>query len=151
MIKELYFLVLKRTNLKKVTVSDEVPLDDTQHGTLRLIMEILMNLEAVSGVALINSVGSIVSSLLDETLNEAKVAAIGATILSVSERTCIELGHGKFNLTYIDGESGRALISRIGTENIIIIIFNKFSTTQEIFNEYFKIFNLLKDSVSSIP
>jgi predicted regulator of Ras-like GTPase activity (Roadblock/LC7/MglB family) len=151
MIKELYFLVLKRTNLKKISVSDESLVDENQHGTFRLIMKILMNMEVVSGVALINSVGSIVSSLLDENLNEAKVAAIGATILSVSERTCEELGHGKLNLTYIDGESGRVLISRISTDNIILIIFNTFSTNQEIFNEYFKIFNLLKKGISNIP
>jgi predicted regulator of Ras-like GTPase activity (Roadblock/LC7/MglB family) len=114
-------------------------------------MKMLINLEGISGVALINSVGSIVSSILTENLNNAKVAAIGATVLSVSERTCIELGHGKFNLSIIQGEEGNCLLSRIGTENIILILFNDTISNEKLFTQYIEIFNLLKKSISNIP
>lgn len=149
-IKELYFLILKRSDIKRKKVTEKAPSDETQVGNIRLIMKMLINLEGISGVALINSVGSIVSSMLEKDLNEAKVAAIGATVLSVSERTCVELGHGEFNLSFIQGEDGRCLLSRIGTENTMLIIFNDSISNEKVFTQYIEIFSLLKESISKV-
>ena len=150
-IKELYFLILKRLDIKRTKVTEKLSCDETQIGNLRVVMNMLINLEGVSGIALINSVGSIVSSILKEDLNDAKVAAIGATVLSVSERTCIELGHGEFNLSFIQGEDGKCLLSRIGTENIMLILFSDSISNAKLFSQYIEIFNLLKKGISNIP
>jgi len=149
-IKELYFLILKRSDVKRIKITEKIACDESQIGNISIIMKMLMNMGGISGVALINSVGSIVSSFLEEDLNEAKVAAIGATVISVSERTCVELNHGDFGLTFIQGENGRCLLSRIGTENTLLIIFNKTLSYEKIFTQYIEILKLLKNSITDI-
>ena len=150
-IKELYFLILKRLDIKRTKITEKAPCDEPKMGDFTFVMKMLINLEGVSGVALINSVGSIVSSILKEDLNDAKVAAIGATVLSVSERTCIELGQGNLNLSIIQGEEGTCLLSPIGTENIILVLFDNTITNEKLFTQFIKIFSLLKESVSNMP
>ncbi len=69
--------------------------------------------------AVISVDGLAMASALPANVEEDRVAAMSAAMLSLGERIASELGRGELNEVYIRGEEGFVLLTAIGTEAVL--------------------------------
>jgi predicted regulator of Ras-like GTPase activity (Roadblock/LC7/MglB family) len=79
----------------------------------------------VSAVALVSNDGLIISSLLPDTIEAERVAAISAALLNQGESSSEDAMLGEMSQITIRGEEGFIVISRAGKETLLTV----FTTT----------------------
>ena len=75
--------------------------------------------------AVISVDGLAMASVLPTNVEEDRVAAMSAAMLSLGERIASELGRGDLNEVYIRGEEGFVLLTAIGTEAVLTALARK--------------------------
>jgi hypothetical protein len=78
----------------------------------------------ILGAAIVSSDGLPIASVLSPDVEEDRVAAMSAAMVSLGERITAELGRGKFEQVYIKGDVGFALLTSIGTDSVLTVIAN---------------------------
>jgi predicted regulator of Ras-like GTPase activity (Roadblock/LC7/MglB family) len=73
----------------------------------------------VEGAAVVSVDGLPLASLLPPGIEEERVAAMSAAMLSLGDRIANELGRGYLNQVYIRGESGFAILMEVGEEAVL--------------------------------
>ena len=86
---------------------------------LYLLQNIVDSVDGVRSAAVVSAEGLIVQSILEEGMNEIKIAAMTATILSVSERVLIELKSGRLDVCILQGDDGNFVVMQAGEELIL--------------------------------
>jgi predicted regulator of Ras-like GTPase activity (Roadblock/LC7/MglB family) len=76
----------------------------------------------IQGAAIVSSDGLSIASVLGPEVEEDRVAAMSAAMLSLGERISTELGRGKLEQVYIKGSEGYALLTAAGPETVLTII-----------------------------
>lgn len=69
--------------------------------------------------AVISVDGLAIASALPQDVEEDRVAAMSAAMLSLGERIATELGRGELNEVYIRGEYGFVLLTAVGSEAVL--------------------------------
>jgi uncharacterized protein len=86
---------------------------------------VLADLKAVSGsieaCAVVSEDGLIMASNLPQEMEEDSVAAMSAVILSMGERTAVELARGSAELLFIRGQNGYVVTTRAGEHAALLI------------------------------
>ncbi|NIQ80071.1 MAG: hypothetical protein GTN93_18680, partial [Anaerolineae bacterium] len=82
------------------------------------LRELQHNSPDVEGAAVVSVDGLPLASLLPPGVEEERVAAMSAAMLSLGDRIAGELGRGYLNQVYIRGESGFAILMEIGQEAV---------------------------------
>ena len=77
------------------------------------------NIDGIRSAAIVSAEGLIVQSILEEGISDIKLAAMTATILSVSERVLIELKSGILDLCILQGDDGNFIVMEAGKELIV--------------------------------
>lgn len=84
----------------------------------------LQNLRASSsdleGCAVVSEDGLIIASLLPQGVEEARVAAMAAAMLSIGERTSAELTRGKLEQLFVKGDKGYVLSMYAGNHAVLL-------------------------------
>ena len=125
---------------------------DTPVNTLALKM--LMDIKGVKAVTVITIDGIPMDCILPEgsdAKTEIKYAAMTAAVLSIGERVCKEINKGGFNLVLIDGQKGKFLVIGCGTEFVISISFDGTMSNEELFEEYFRTIDIVRNHIESTP
>jgi predicted regulator of Ras-like GTPase activity (Roadblock/LC7/MglB family) len=94
----------------------------TKSRTERMVdelRELQHNSPDVEGAAVVSVDGLPVASLLPPGVEEERVAAMSAAMLSLGDRIAGELGRGYLNQVYIRGESGYAILMEVGQEAVL--------------------------------
>ena len=78
----------------------------------------------IEGSAIISIDGLMMSSLLTSAMDEDRVGAMSAAILSLGERTAEELSRGNLEQVLIKGEKGYILMTHAG-ENAVLTLLAK--------------------------
>lgn len=90
------------------------------------IIAILKNLQTktpdVEAAALVSIDGLIMASVLPSEIEEDRVAAMAATMLSLGERTAVELKRGGLNQVFVKGDNGYILIVEAGQDAILTVL-----------------------------
>lgn len=86
---------------------------------LRALLESTPEIE---GAAIVSADGLSIASVLAPPIEEDRVAAMSAAMLSLGERIAEELGRGKLEQVYIKGSQGYALITACGPNAVLSII-----------------------------
>jgi uncharacterized protein len=90
---------------------------------------ILKELEAgtpdVEAGAIVSVDGLIMASALPQDVEEDRVAAMSAAMLSLGERTAQELNRGKLNQVFIRGEDGYVLLMNAGEDAVLTTLVRK--------------------------
>jgi predicted regulator of Ras-like GTPase activity (Roadblock/LC7/MglB family) len=73
----------------------------------------------VEGAAVVSVDGLPLASLLPPGVEEERVAAMSAAMLSLGDRIANELGRGYLNQVYIRGENGYAILMEVGEEAVL--------------------------------
>jgi len=69
--------------------------------------------------ALVSVDGLIIASALPSDVEEDRVSAMSAAMLSLGERIALELGRGSLEEVYIRGEHGYVLLTSVGSDAVL--------------------------------
>jgi predicted regulator of Ras-like GTPase activity (Roadblock/LC7/MglB family) len=88
-----------------------------------LLVDRLRQMQAASpdieASAVVSVDGLIMASALPAEVEEDRVSAMSAAMLSLGERIAIELGRGGLEQVYIRGDSGYVLVTAVGEEAVL--------------------------------
>jgi len=76
----------------------------------------------IQGVAIVSADGLSIASVLSPDVEEDRVAAMSAAMVSLGERISAELGRGNLEQVYIKGEIGYALLTAVGPDAVLTVI-----------------------------
>jgi predicted regulator of Ras-like GTPase activity (Roadblock/LC7/MglB family) len=93
------------------------------HGLDRLLGAI----PEVTSAAIVSTEGLPITSALPQGIDETRIAAMTAALLSLSEIAIIEMGKGDFDQLYIKGSEGYLLVMLAGPNAVLAV-----STTKEV-------------------
>jgi predicted regulator of Ras-like GTPase activity (Roadblock/LC7/MglB family) len=84
---------------------------------------VLQDLQAssadIEATAVVSADGLVIASALPAGVEEDRVAAMSAAMLSLGERTSAELGRGSLNQVFIKGADGYVILMNAGTDAVL--------------------------------
>jgi len=83
------------------------------------------NVPHVEATAVVSTDGLVIASRLPDQVEEDRVGAMGAAILSISTRSGEELDRGEMLRVLIEGTNGYLLIRSIGEVAILVVLVDK--------------------------
>ena len=90
------------------------------------IHEHLRNLQAISAdveaSALVSVDGLTIASVMPADVEDDRVSAMSAAMISLGERIASELGRGILDQVYIRGESGYVVLMSVGDEAVLTVL-----------------------------
>jgi predicted regulator of Ras-like GTPase activity (Roadblock/LC7/MglB family) len=92
-----------------------------------LLKKLLGAIPEVKSAAIVSAEGLPIASALPQGVDETRIAAMTAALLSLSERAIIEMGKGDFDQLYVKGSEGYLLILQAGPNAVLTV-----STTAEV-------------------
>lgn len=95
----------------------------TQQLTERL-NDLLSSTPEIQGAAVVSADGLSIAAVLSPPIDEDRVAAMSAAMLSLGDRIARELGRGKLEQVYIKGADGYALLTAAGPNTVLTIMAN---------------------------
>ena len=91
-----------------------------------LMVERLRDMQAstpdIEASAVVSVDGLIMASSLPAGVEEDRVSAMSAAMLSLGERIASELGRGTLDQVYIKGENGYVLLMSVGEEAVLTVL-----------------------------
>jgi predicted regulator of Ras-like GTPase activity (Roadblock/LC7/MglB family) len=79
----------------------------------------------IEASALVSVDGLIMASALPPDVEEDRVSAMSAAMLSLGERIAMELGRGTLDQVYIRGDSGYVFLMDVGEEAVLTVLARK--------------------------
>ena len=79
----------------------------------------------VEASAIVSVDGLIIASALPATVEEDRVSAMSAAMLSLGERIASELSRGQLTQVYIKGNHGYILLTSVGEEAVLTVMARK--------------------------
>lgn len=76
----------------------------------------------VEATALVSVDGLSIASALPQGVEEDRVSAMSAAMLSLGERIAIELGRGVLDEVYVKGEKGYVILRAVGEEAVLTVL-----------------------------
>jgi predicted regulator of Ras-like GTPase activity (Roadblock/LC7/MglB family) len=73
----------------------------------------------IEASAIVSVDGLSIASVLPQEVEEDRVSAMSAAMLSLGERIASELGRGKLDQVYIRGENGYVVLMSVGKEAVL--------------------------------
>lgn len=88
--------------------------------------ECLRDLQAssadVEAAAVVSVDGLSMASSLPANIEEDRVSAMSAAMVSLGERIASELGRGQLEMVYVKGENGFVILQSIGEEAVLTVL-----------------------------
>ena len=79
----------------------------------------------VEAAAVVSVDGLTMASALPKDVEEDRVAAMSAAMLSLGERIASELGRGSLDQVYIKGKNGYVFLMAVGSEAVLTVLARK--------------------------
>ena len=76
----------------------------------------------IEGSAIVSVDGLSIASSLHQEIEEDRVSAMSAAMLSLGERIATELGRGVLEQVYIRGQNGYVLLMAVGEEAVLTVM-----------------------------
>lgn len=76
----------------------------------------------IQASAVVSVDGLIMASALPGTVEEDRVSAMSAAMLSLGERISLELKRGELDQVYIRGDGGYVMLTSVGTEAVLTVM-----------------------------
>lgn len=89
---------------------------------VRRLQELQMNTPDVEATAVVSVDGLTMASFLPASVEEDRVSAMSAAMLSLGERIASELGRGMLDEVYVKGESGYVVLRAVGEEAVLTVL-----------------------------
>lgn len=79
----------------------------------------------IEGAALVTPDGLPLASSLPGLMDEERVSAMSAALLSLGERIGSELVRGTIDRIYVEGEKGYGILTSCGTDAVLLVLASK--------------------------
>lgn len=76
----------------------------------------------IEASALISIDGLMIASAMPQGMDEDRIGAMSAALLSLGERTARELGRGQLERVLVQGERGYVIMSAAGSEAVLTVL-----------------------------
>lgn len=76
----------------------------------------------IEASAIISTDGLVMSALLPSGMDEDRIGAMAAAMLSLGDRTSHELGRGELEQVLIKGDHGYVLMTHAGTDTVVTVV-----------------------------
>ena len=86
------------------------------------LRELQMSSPDIQGSAIVSLDGLAIATLLKEGIEEDRVSAMSAAMLSLGDRISDELGRGNLNQVYIRGKEGHVILMSIGSDAVLTVM-----------------------------
>jgi len=94
-----------------------------------LLVDRIRDLQAstpdIEASAIVSVDGLIMASALPASVEEDRVSAMSAAMLSLGERIASELGRGMLNQVYIKGNDGYVILMSVGEDAVLTVLARK--------------------------
>ncbi len=91
----------------------------------KILKELQKGTPDIEASAIVSVDGLIMASALPQDVEEDRVAAMSAAMLSLGERTAQELNRGKLDQVFIRGEDGYVLLMNAGEDAVLTTLVTK--------------------------
>jgi predicted regulator of Ras-like GTPase activity (Roadblock/LC7/MglB family) len=88
----------------------------------RRLQEMQMNTPDVEATAVVSVDGLTMASALPAGVEEDRVSAMSAAMLSLGERIASELGRGVLDEVYVRGQDGYVVLRAVGEEAVLTVL-----------------------------
>lgn len=95
----------------------------------RAIRELLSQTAEIEAAAVVSFDGLPMASALPSGMDEDRVAAMSAALLSLGERATVGLGRGELNQVFIEGEEGTVFLVSAENEAVLVAVAAKGAKT----------------------
>jgi predicted regulator of Ras-like GTPase activity (Roadblock/LC7/MglB family) len=92
-----------------------------------ILKKLLSAIPEVNAAAIVSVEGLPIASALPQGVDETRIAAMTAALLSLAERTALEMNKGEFEQVYVKGSSGYLLVLSAGQNAVLTV-----STTKDV-------------------
>ncbi|MFX1556097.1 MAG: roadblock/LC7 domain-containing protein, partial [Promethearchaeota archaeon] len=89
------------------------------------LKKLLGAIPEVKAAAIVSAEGLPIASALPQGVDETRIAAMTAALLSLSERAIIEMNKGDFDQLYVKGSDGYLLILQAGPNAVLTVSTSK--------------------------
>ena len=86
------------------------------------LRDLISGTEGVEAAAVVSVDGLIMASAMPAAVEEDRVAAMSAAMLSLGERIASELGRGVLDQVYIHGNNGYVILMSVGEEAVLTVL-----------------------------
>lgn len=90
-----------------------------------LLQEFVTVTADVQGAALVTPDGLPLASSLPGPMDEERVSAMSAAMLSLGERICKELARGIIDRIFVDGNDGYGILTSCGEDAVFLVLANR--------------------------
>jgi predicted regulator of Ras-like GTPase activity (Roadblock/LC7/MglB family) len=91
--------------------------------TLKSILNELSSTSAdIEASAVISTDGLVMAAMLPKDMDEDRVGAMAAAMLSLGDRTAQELGRGELEQVLIKGDNGYVLMTHAGPDTVVTVV-----------------------------
>lgn len=98
---------------------------ETVGAMVARLRELQGNTPDIEASAVVSVDGLTIAAALPTNVEEDRVAAMSAAMLSLGERIAGELGRGSLEVAYIHGDDGYVLLSAIGNDAVLTVLARK--------------------------
>jgi len=92
-----------------------------------ILKKLLGAIPEVKAAAIVSAEGLPIASALPQGVDETRIAAMTAALLSLAERSVIEMEKGEFDQLYVKGSDGYLLVLQAGPNAVLTV-----STTKDV-------------------
>lgn len=89
---------------------------------VRRLQELQMSTPDIEATAIVSLDGLTIASSLPSGVEEDRVSAMSAAMLSLGDRIAIELGRGMLDEVYVKGENGYVVLRSVGEEAVLTVL-----------------------------
>jgi predicted regulator of Ras-like GTPase activity (Roadblock/LC7/MglB family) len=90
-----------------------------------ILQNLVTSTSDVQGAALVSPDGLALASSLPSGMDEERVAAMSAAMLSLGERIGSELARGIIDRLYVEGDKGYGILTSCGEEAVLLVLASK--------------------------
>jgi predicted regulator of Ras-like GTPase activity (Roadblock/LC7/MglB family) len=90
-----------------------------------ILQNLVTSTSDVQGAALVSPDGLALASSLPSGMDEERVAAMSAAMLSLGERIRSELARGIIDRLYVEGDKGYGILTSCGEEAVLLVLASK--------------------------
>lgn len=83
------------------------------------LRDLQISSSGIEGTAIISIDGLAIASFLPEDIEEDRVSAMSAAMISLGERIAAELGRGSLDQVYVHGDKGYVVLMAVGEEAVL--------------------------------
>jgi hypothetical protein len=90
-----------------------------------ILQNLVTSTSDVQGAALVSPDGLPLASTLPSGMDEERVSAMSAAMLSLGERIGNELARGDIDRLYVEGDKGYGILTSCGEEAVLLVLASK--------------------------